>query len=98
MSISGNPVVQIFGLGYVGLPTAAVFADAGLRVIGVDVNQSAVDSINAGQPHIVEPHLEELLKKVVASGNLHATSCLKNKSRSPSQSARCFAKAGIWSA
>ncbi len=77
MSTSGNPVVQIFGLGYVGLPTAAVFADAGLRVIGVDVNQSAVDSINAGQPHIVEPHLEDLLKKVVASGNLHATTTPK---------------------
>ena len=77
MSQSHNPTVQIFGLGYVGLPTAAVFADAGLRVIGVDVNQSAVDSINAGQPHIVEPHLEELLKKVVASGNLVATTTPK---------------------
>ena len=77
MSQSQNPTVQIFGLGYVGLPTAAVFADAGLRVIGVDVNQSAVDSINAGQPHIVEPHLEELLKKVVASGNLVATTTPK---------------------
>jgi UDP-N-acetyl-D-mannosaminuronic acid dehydrogenase len=64
---------QIFGLGYVGLPTAAVFADAGVNVIGVDVNIAAVNSINAGQPHIFEPHLEDLLKKVVSAGKLRAT-------------------------
>jgi UDP-N-acetyl-D-mannosaminuronic acid dehydrogenase len=64
---------QIFGLGYVGLPTAAVFADAGVNVIGVDVNVAAVNSINAGQPHIFEPHLEDLLKKVVSAGKLRAT-------------------------
>lgn len=65
--------VAIFGLGYVGLPTAAVFADAGLEVIGVDINAQAVASINAGRPHIVEANLEELLARVVRSGHLRAT-------------------------
>ncbi len=73
MSQPAPITVQIFGLGYVGLPTAAVFANAGLNVIGVDVNLAAVESINAGQPHIFEPHLEDLLKKVVGAGNLRAT-------------------------
>lgn len=63
----------VYGLGYVGLPTAAVFADAGLDIIGVDVNAKAVDSINAGRPHIVEPHLDILLRRVVEAGKLRAT-------------------------
>lgn len=65
--------ISVFGLGYVGLPSAAVFADAGLHVVGVDVNQSAVDIINSGRAHIVEPGLDELLNKVVGNGNLRAT-------------------------
>lgn len=65
--------VAVLGLGYVGLPTAAVFASAGIRVIGVDINEKAVASINAGRPHIVEPNLEELLERVVATGTLRAT-------------------------
>ncbi|MEM7685735.1 MAG: UDP-N-acetyl-D-mannosamine dehydrogenase, partial [Pseudomonadota bacterium] len=64
----------VIGLGYVGLPTAAVFAEAGLDIIGVDVNEEAVASINAGQPHIVEPNLDALLRRVVESGKLRATS------------------------
>ncbi|MEL7445732.1 MAG: UDP-N-acetyl-D-mannosamine dehydrogenase [Pseudomonadota bacterium] len=63
----------VIGLGYVGLPTAAVFAEAGLDIIGVDVNEEAVSSINAGQPHIVEPNLDALLRRVVESGKLRAT-------------------------
>lgn len=62
----------VIGLGYVGLPTAAVFADAGLDVIGVDVNPEAVASINAGRPHIIEPNLEALLRRVVEAGKLRA--------------------------
>ena len=62
----------VIGLGYVGLPTAAVFADAGLDIIGVDVNPDAVASINAGRPHIVEPNLEALLRRVVEAGKLRA--------------------------
>ena len=62
----------VIGLGYVGLPTAAVFADAGLDIIGVDVNPEAVASINAGRPHIIEPNLEALLRRVVEAGKLRA--------------------------
>jgi UDP-N-acetyl-D-mannosaminuronic acid dehydrogenase len=63
----------VFGLGYVGLPTAAIFADAGLDVVGVDVKEDAVASVNAGRPHIVEPNLEQLLRSVVGAGKLRAT-------------------------
>lgn len=65
--------VSVLGLGYVGLPSAAVFAQAGLKVIGVDVNQDAVDTINSGRAHIVEPGLDALLETVVGNGNLCAT-------------------------
>jgi UDP-N-acetyl-D-mannosaminuronic acid dehydrogenase len=65
--------LAVIGLGYIGLPTAAVFADAGLDVVGVDVNPAAVNSINAGQPHIVEPNLDRLLKSVVEKKNLRAS-------------------------
>lgn len=65
--------ISVLGLGYVGLPTAAVFADAGLTVLGVDVNQKAVDTINSGRAHIVEPGLDELLKTVVERGRLRAS-------------------------
>ena len=65
--------ISVFGLGYVGLPSAAVFAHAGLQVVGVDVNQSAVDIINSGRAHIVEPGLDDLLNKVVSNGHLRAT-------------------------
>lgn len=63
----------VHGLGYVGLPTAAVFADAGMSVLGVDVNAAAVESINAGQPHIVEPNLEALLHRVIEDGKFRAS-------------------------
>jgi UDP-N-acetyl-D-mannosaminuronic acid dehydrogenase len=65
--------ICVIGLGYIGLPTSAVFADSGVEVIGVDVNEQAVASINAGQPHIVEPDLEPLLQRVVKAGKLRAT-------------------------
>lgn len=64
--------VSVIGLGYIGLPTAAVLADHGLKVIGVDVNQLAVDTINAGDIHIVEPGLQEVVSQAVASGKLKA--------------------------
>ncbi len=62
----------VIGLGYVGLPTAAIFAEAGLDIIGVDTNPDAVASINAGRPHIIEPNLEALLRRVVEAGKLRA--------------------------
>lgn len=62
----------VLGLGYIGLPTAAVFARAGLKVTGVDVNTRAVDIINSGKAHIVEVDLDGLLQGVVANGSLKA--------------------------
>lgn len=65
--------VSVIGLGYIGLPTAAVIASRGVQVIGVDVNKTAVDTINEGRIHIVEPDLDIVVKGVVATGNLKAT-------------------------
>lgn len=70
MSIS---TVSVLGLGYIGLPTAAVLASSGLEVIGVDVNAHAVETINDGRVHIVEPGLGEVVAKVAADGRLRAT-------------------------
>jgi UDP-N-acetyl-D-mannosaminuronic acid dehydrogenase len=64
--------VCVVGLGYVGLPTAAIISNAGIRVIGVDVNKNVVDTINRGEIHIVEPDLGALVKKSVESGLLIA--------------------------
>ncbi len=69
--------VSVVGLGYIGLPTAAVVASRGIKVIGVDVNQHAVDTINAGNIHIVEPDLDIVVKGVVATGNLRATTSVE---------------------
>lgn len=65
--------VSVIGLGYIGLPTAAVFASRKKHVIGVDVNQKAVDTINQGQIHIVEPDLDMLVHAAVTEGYLRAT-------------------------
>ncbi|MGQ3670877.1 UDP-N-acetyl-D-mannosamine dehydrogenase [Xanthobacter sp. TB0136] len=65
--------VCLVGLGYIGLPTAVVFALRGVNVLGLDVNQKAVDSINRGESHIVEPGLQEALQRTVAAGHLRAT-------------------------
>jgi UDP-N-acetyl-D-mannosaminuronic acid dehydrogenase len=63
----------MIGLGYIGLPTAALFAAHGNRVIGVDVSPRVVDTINAGKIHIVEPELDGIVHKAVTGGMLHAT-------------------------
>lgn len=65
--------ISVFGLGYIGLPTAAMFASRGLNVIGVDVNKNVVETINKGCIHIVEPGLDELVSSVVDKGFLTAT-------------------------
>jgi GDP-mannose 6-dehydrogenase len=65
--------VSVFGLGYVGCVTAACLAKAGHTVVGVDVNAEKVAMINAATSPIVEPGLPELLREVVASGRLRAT-------------------------
>ncbi|PHJ40203.1 UDP-N-acetyl-D-mannosamine dehydrogenase [Vibrio sp. PID17_43] len=65
--------VSVIGLGYIGLPTAAMFASRKKRVIGVDINQHAVDTINKGQIHIVEPELDMIVHAAVTEGYLKAT-------------------------
>lgn len=65
--------VSVVGLGYIGLPTAAAFAARRKRVIGVDVSQHAVDTINRGAIHIVEPELDMLVHAAVTQGYLRAT-------------------------
>jgi UDP-N-acetyl-D-mannosaminuronic acid dehydrogenase len=69
---AGFSRICVIGLGYIGLPTSAVFADHGIQVLGVDINPCVIDSINRGQPHISEPDLDLLLRKVVSSGRLKA--------------------------
>lgn len=63
----------VIGLGYIGLPTAAVFAAHGVRVFGVDINQATVDTINRGEIHIIEPDLDVAVHSAVSSGMLSAS-------------------------
>lgn len=65
--------ISIIGLGYIGLPTAAVFASRKIKVVGVDVNPHAVETINRGKIHIVEPDLDTLVHAAVKEGYLRAT-------------------------
>ena len=65
--------ISVIGLGYIGLPTAAMFASRKVNVIGVDVNQGAVDTINRGEIHIVEPDLDIAVHSAVREGYLRAT-------------------------
>jgi len=64
--------ICVIGLGYIGLPTAALLADRGYEIHGVDVVQSTVDTINKGEIHIVEPELDTFVKSAVNSGKLKA--------------------------
>lgn len=61
------------GLGYIGLPTAALIASREIKVTGVDIHQHVVDTINKGEIHIVEPDLDGLVHKVVKDGFLTAS-------------------------
>lgn len=72
MSKSFN-IISIIGLGYIGLPTAAVFASRKHKVIGVDANQDIVNTINRGEIHIVEPDLGTVVHAAVKEGYLRAT-------------------------
>ena len=64
--------LSVIGLGYIGLPTAAMFASTGLPTVGVDVSQRAVDAVNAGEAHIEEENLSELVDHCVQAGHLRA--------------------------
>ncbi|HEX3009853.1 MAG TPA: UDP-N-acetyl-D-mannosamine dehydrogenase [Bacteroidales bacterium] len=65
--------ICIMGLGYIGLPTAALLATKGHQVHGVDIKPEVVDIINKGLIHIVEPELDAFVKSAVQSGNLKAS-------------------------
>lgn len=67
-----NPEVVMIGLGYIGLPTAALIAEGGTYVHGVDINQNVVDTINRGEIHIVEPSLDTAVSNAVSKGFLKA--------------------------
>ncbi|TIX49190.1 UDP-N-acetyl-D-mannosamine dehydrogenase [Alteraurantiacibacter aquimixticola] len=67
------PIVSVIGLGYIGLPTAAIIARSGMQVHGVDVSQDVVDTINRGEIHIEEVDLDGLVQGVVQRGLLKAS-------------------------
>ena len=68
-----NPEVVIIGLGYIGLPTSALIASHATNVLGVDINQKVVDTINQGKIHIIEPELDEIVSKAVSNGFFKAS-------------------------
>ena len=65
--------ITVMGLGYIGLPTASMLATKGHQIIGVDISEAAVKTINSGKIHIVEPDLDILVRSAVNSGNLRAS-------------------------
>tara|TARA_R110002072_G_scaffold7503_2_gene40400 strand:- start:138361 stop:139569 length:1209 start_codon:yes stop_codon:yes gene_type:complete len=67
-----KPTVVMMGLGYIGLPTAALISSRGLQVTGVDIREEVVETINQGRIHIVEPDLDGLVHHVVNKGYLKA--------------------------
>ena len=68
-----NPQVVTIGLGYIGLPTSALIASKSTRVLGVDINQKVVDTVNDGKIHIVEPDLDIIVSKAVNDGLFKAS-------------------------
>lgn len=69
--------ICVVGIGYIGLPTAAIFAQTGFDVLGYDVNRSVVDALNQGQITIEEPQLGEIVSQVVTSGKLRASTTIE---------------------
>jgi UDP-N-acetyl-D-mannosaminuronic acid dehydrogenase len=67
-----NLTISVIGLGYIGLPTAALLASNGYSVVGMDVSERVVNTINQGKIHIVEPDLEAFVRSGVAAGRLEA--------------------------
>lgn len=70
--INNKKKICIIGLGYIGLPTAAMFATHGHSIVGVDVKEEVVDSLNQGKIIIEEPYLDIMVQAAVTSGNLRA--------------------------
>lgn len=65
--------IEVVGLGYIGLPTAAVFADQGVEVVGVDTKADVVEKVRQGKAHFGEPNLDALVRRVVESRKLRAS-------------------------
>ena len=72
MKVDSDKKICVIGLGYIGLPTAAVLGSRGYQIHGVEINPKAVETINSGKAHIVEPDLDILVRAVVTTGNLKA--------------------------
>lgn len=72
MSSSRDTTIAVIGLGYVGLPSAALFAGGGFHVTGVDIDPDTVEAVNSGRAPFVEPGLTQLVAEGVASGRLRA--------------------------
>jgi len=68
-----NPQVVTIGLGYIGLPTSALIASQSTQVLGVDIDQKVVDTVNDGKIHIVEPDLDKVVLNAVKKGFLKAS-------------------------
>ncbi|MFP5436065.1 MAG: 2-dehydropantoate 2-reductase N-terminal domain-containing protein, partial [Alphaproteobacteria bacterium] len=73
MPVDTKQKVSVIGLGYIGLPTAALIARGGCQVVGVDVSAHVVETVNSGRVHIEEVDLDGLVQGVVARGNLRAS-------------------------
>lgn len=76
LSASPLPSVAVIGLGYIGLPSAAVIAQAGCKVTGVDTLDHVVETINRGEIHIEETDLDQLVRDMVTTGRLSATTTM----------------------
>jgi len=64
--------IAVHGLGYIGLPTAALFAQSGLEVVGIDISPDVTEAIRRGVPETREPGVAKLIERVVAEGWLRA--------------------------
>ena len=71
-----NPDLVVIGMGYIGLPTAALLSSKGLKVLGIDINQDIVDKVNKGETHFYEPDLDKLVKESVFNKNLFCSTKL----------------------
>lgn len=65
--------ISVIGLGYIGLPTATIFASKNKKVIGIDINKNIVETVNQGKIHIVEPNLDIMVNKAVNNSFLKAS-------------------------
>ncbi len=66
--------ICVIGLGYIGLPTAAMLASCGYEIVGADTNQKIVEILNRGEPHLSEPDLKEMVFNQVQAGRLRGSS------------------------